>query len=243
MKRALILLLAGLISCSQVSLPTKQVRIGIDADFINAPVGHKSAAVNAFTNELLEEVFKPTRYQIIYVALSFDNMEQNLETGNSALIVSSKDKLYLAKKEFSFSSMFLSLGDVFVTRRSIQAKSFSAFEGKIISLPAGSDLASFFAPFPNIQLNFYISIPQTLEDLVSGKTDGAMIPYLELASAFGVEYERLLKVTREKYTTKGLRLLSLKGKNQDVLQTFNKRLATMMDDGSLDALLQKWNLQ
>ncbi|MCH9811237.1 transporter substrate-binding domain-containing protein [bacterium] len=242
MRQVLIISLLLLSSCSQITLPSKQVRIGIDADFIEAPVGHKSAAVNAFTNELLEVIFKPTRYQIIYIPLSFDNMEQNLETKNTALIVSSKEMLYLAKKEFSFSSMFLSLGDVFITRRTMQVTSFSDFEGKIISLPTRSELIPYFAPFKDLQLNFYTSIPQTLENLVSGRADGAMIPYLELSSNFGVEYQRLLKVSKERYTDRGLRLLSLKGKNMAVLRTFNKRLAAMKDDGSYDALLKKWNL-
>lgn len=241
MRKVLLLPLFCLYSCSTI-IPQKKISIGIDPTFIQSPVGHKSALVNAFTNELLELIFKNTRFEITYQALSFDNMILGLEDQSSDLIISSMDMGFLEKKDFSFSNVFLPLGDLFVTRKNMQATTFADFSGKVIALPTGSNLLSLFAPYCTVKINYYDQIPQVLENLVSGRVDGAMIPALSLSASLAEEYRLLLKVSKNEYSNKGLRLISLKDAHSSVIKTFNKRLSTLQDDGTLHKLLQKWSL-
>ncbi|MCH9623855.1 MAG: Arginine-binding extracellular protein ArtP [Chlamydiia bacterium] len=214
----------------------------MDPSFMNSPVGNKQADVYAFTNELLEMVFKETRYEIVYKDASWDDMLFGLKEHTADLIISSMPTSYEAEKDFSFSAMFLSLGDIFVTRKNISAANFGDFNGKIIAIQEHAPLLSTFQSYPNVNITYYQSTPQALEEIASSKIDGALIPYISLASFLSEEYRYLLKFSNNKYTNTGLRLVSLKEMQQQVIRTFNTRLATLIEDGSLEKLLIKWNL-
>jgi ABC-type amino acid transport substrate-binding protein len=240
MKRFLPLIFLCTLSCSGF-IPKKKVKIGIDSSFTESPVGTKQADVYAFTNELLEIIFFDTRYEIVYRDLSWDSMIFELDNHTSDLIVSSIPELFESEKAYSFSAMFLSLGDIFVTRKNMPEANFNDFSGKIIAIQESAPLSS-FEPYPKINITYYQSIPEALKELASYKIDGALIPYISLASFLSEQYRYLLKFSNNKYTDTGLHLLSLKNAQQDVIKTFNRRLANLIEDGTFEKLLIKWRL-
>lgn len=223
-------------------MPKKKIKIGIDPTFALSPVGNKQAEVYAFVNELLENIFIDTRYEVTYKELSFDNMLLGLNDHSSDIIISSMAPLYEAEKLYSFSAMFLSLGDIFVTRKNMPGGNFSAYSGKIIAIQEDTQLLSAFKPYPNVTITYYQTIPEALEEIASSKIDGALIPYISLSSFLSQEYRYLLKFSNNKFTNTGLRLLSLKDSQKDVIKTFNKHLAILLEDGTLENLLIKWGL-
>jgi len=228
-------------ACS--AMTTKQpLRIGIDPTFLFSPVGTKQNLVYAFTMELFTEIFKGTRYSPTYKELSFDNSLESLSNHITDVIISSLSEDIITDSTYNFSSMFLSLGDVLVTRVDEPLTNFSDLNGKIIAIQRWPNLISLFKDYPEVNLTYYTLIPDVLENISNYTIDGAIIPYLSLASHLSLEYQHLLKINPKKLTSTGLRLLTLSGKNDAVIQTFNKQLALMIENGTFDTLIEKWNL-
>lgn len=239
-KKLSFIVLILFVSCSKI-IPNRKVRIGVDPTFFSSPVGNKQGVVYAFSMELLSEVFDPTRYDIIYKELSFDNTLDSLNDGDSDLVISSLPIIYETSKLYTFSSTFLSLGDVFVTRKNEKAD-FSFYNGKIIAIRNNPEIVSLFANYPEVTLSYYSFIPAALEMIAGYTIDAAIIPYISLSSHLSSEYRNLLNIQTNRLTDKGLRLISVKNKNKGIIRTFNKRLASLIDNGSFENLLIKWNL-
>ncbi len=240
-KKPLLLLFLLLGACSSW-VPKREISIGIDPSFTMSPVGNKQGQVNAFTNELLEEIFKDTRFNIKYVQLSYDNLVDHVDSCGVDFIVSSLPQTLENRDTFNYTSMFLSLGEVFVTRHGASTLDYRNFTGKLIAIENQPSLLTLFSNYPMINLTYYNHIPQALEDIVTMKTDGALIPYISLSSHLSPEYRRLLKVNPSKLTSRGLYLLSLNDRCNLVKHTFNKRLAKLIDEGVYEKLLEKWDL-
>ena len=236
---ALLFLLLG--ACSTWA-PKKVISIGIDPTFTMSPVGNKQGQVFAFTNELLEEVFKDTRFSINYIQLSYNNMVDHIDDCKVDFIVSSLPQTLEDKDIFNYTSMFLSLGEVFVTRNGASTLDYRNFTGKLIAIENQPSLLTLFTNYPMINLTYYNFIPQALEDIVTMKIDGAMIPYISLASCLSPDYRQLLKINPTKLTSRGLYLLSMNNSCNLVKKVFNKRLAKLIDDGTYEKLLEKWGL-
>ena len=240
-KKLSVLLLILFAACSTWT-PKRVISIGIDPTFVMSPIGNKQASVYAFTNELLEVIFQNTPFNIRYVTLSYDNMVDHVDNCKVDFIVSSLSQTLENREQFNYTSMFLSLGDVFVTRLGASSLDYRNFTGKLIAIEDEPFLLTLFSGYPMINLTYYNYIPQALEDIVTMKIDGAIIPYILLSSHLSPEYRSLLKINPTKLTSRGLYLLSLNDRCNVVKQTFNKKLARLIDTGAYEKLLEKWGL-
>ena len=240
-KKRFLLLFLGCIACSSLA-PKKNISIGIDPTFTMSEVGNKQAQVLAFTNELLEELFKNTPFSIQYVQLSYDNMTDTINACEVDFIVSSLSKTVENIDTFNFSERFLSLGEVFVTRVGASSTDYRNFTGKLIAIENNPPLLSLFSNYPMILLTYYNSIPKVLEDIVLMNIDGAMIPSISLSSHFSPDYKRLLKIDPQELTSQGLYLIALNNQCNAVKEIFNKRLGEFIKKGLYQKLLEKWDL-
>jgi len=245
LKKCFLIVILSLVSvftgCSAITAK-QQLRIGIDPTFLSSPVGTKQNLVYAFTIELFAEIFKNSRYTPTYKELSFDNGLESLSSHSTDVIISSLSEDIITDSTYNFSSTFLSLGEVLVTRADEPLTTFNDLNGKIIAIQRWPNLISLFKNYPDVNLTYYTFIPDVLENISNYTIDGAIIPYLSLASHLSMEYRHLLKVHPKKLTELGLRLLTLSGKNEAVIQTFNNQLALMIKNGTVETLLEKWNL-
>ena len=188
-KRFSIVLVAVLIaimpSCSSW-VPRKVVTIGIDPAFFSSPVGNKQGLMYAYIVELFEEVFAKTRYEVQFVELSFDNLLESVDDGSVDCVITSLSPSITTQKLYKFSDMFISLGDVFVTR-SDMSFNLKKFSGKIIAVQQHPNIIPLFADYPSVNLTYYSLIPEVLVKITNFSVDGALIPYLSLASTLSTE--------------------------------------------------------
>lgn len=231
----------SLISCSSLTRG-KVITIGIDPSFELAPVGNRNGPVHAFCVELIEKAFKQTPYSVNYVTLSFTNKERSLHNGECDIIVSSITPNFDTNTMYSFSSTFLPLGDVFVSRVN-ERMNIKDYAGKIIAVPNNPKIISLFANYPMINLTFYqTNTVHVLESIANYTVDGAIVPLLYLSSHFSKEYMRLLQVHPRIMTNTALRLISKKNTHIRALKTFNEQVALMKQSGNLKRLYKKWQL-
>ena len=228
-------------SCSNI-LPYKTVRIGIDPEFISCMIGNRQDLVHGYTVELFENIFSRSRYFIEYQNVSIINMSTRLSNDRVDLIVSCMPIDFLSLNNFEFSSPFLKLSDVFVTRKN-SPKNIKGFKGKIIAINQNGNLLKLFSLYPDVMTTFYTSIGSVLQDIATFKVDGAIVPYLETLSYLSPSYKKELSIHDLDVTTNGLRAIAIKKKNIPIIRHINKRLLKMKKNGEIEKLQKKWSLQ
>lgn len=230
-----------LLSCSS-SAPS--YRIGIDPSFYPLHLSGKEANLYAFTTELFQEISQRQKISFILMRESSSNLEYNLKRGKFAAIISSMPPYLFLEKTFSFSSPYLLTGPVLIAPASANdIEHLKEFSGKEIGIVTGStDAALLISPYPHILIRPYSSIPLLLNAVVAAQSDAALVPRLLAEGYVHDLYEGKLKIVSPPLNDEALRLLTLANAQPELLELFDKGLQELKEDGTVAALLKKWDL-
>jgi polar amino acid transport system substrate-binding protein len=234
-----VLLLCG--SCSNIA-SEKIYRIGVDTSWYPLDLMGKEAAVFAFSNDLLNAIAEKEGLLVQLDTVSWDSLLYyvNQQKDDGALVsilpVLQYDDLY------SFSDPYLMTGPVLVVRVDSTATSLADLSGKEIGVLSGSPIALLAEKDPTVIVRYIDKYPEALNQLALGRVDGVVIPFLLADSYIKNIYQDTLKISSKPLTDEGLRLITLKDMNQELMEAFNKGLATFQEDGTYEKLLRKWKL-
>lgn len=246
LKRFLIFLLSSafflLGSCSGSS-NGPSFEIGVDPSWYPIDLMGKEANVYAFSNDLLQEIARVKKIQISRINMNWDNLFLNLEKNKYQGILSSLYPYLFNKKHYDFSEIYLAIGPVLILSVSSSANSFKMLRGKEIAVLRGSNNDLILEKYPDTLIRTYDSIPKALNDIVSGTIDGALIDVLIAESYIHDLYQGQLKIATAPLTNEGLRLVTLRGQQEELIRLFNEGLDELKKDGSYDKLLSKWGMK
>nr|WP_321304606.1 basic amino acid ABC transporter substrate-binding protein [uncultured Sphaerochaeta sp.] len=148
------------------------------------------------------------------------------------------------KATMAFSSPILSAGQVVIIRNEDAGsiKGIEDLEGKKIGVQIGTTGDFALEAYP-VERRAYDDIGLAIEDMLNGNVDAAVCDSL-IASDFVLSnenYSSRLKVAGEPFTQEDI-AIAVQKDNQELLDLINEGLAKAKDDGSFDALKEKWNL-
>ncbi|AEV28522.1 periplasmic component of amino acid ABC-type transporter/signal transduction system [Sphaerochaeta pleomorpha str. Grapes] len=148
------------------------------------------------------------------------------------------------KNSMDFSTPILQAGQVVIIRTTDKStvKGIENLTGKKIGVQIGTT-GDFALENYQVTKKVYDDIGLAIEDLLNGNLDAAVCDSL-IASDFvlaNANYSSKLTVAGEPFTQEDIAIAVKKG-NTELLNLVNKGLQMMKDDGSFDALKQKWNL-
>ena len=224
------------------SFDKKSYSIGVDPSFFPMELQGKEANVFAFCNELLQELAKLKGVQFERVNTSWDNLLMGLREKKYQAMISPMPPLLFNKEKYDFSKLFLPSGPVLIVRQNADISSFDDLKGKEVAVEPHTEGQNIIEKDPDIITRFYDSIPIVLNEVVRGKIDGALVPYILAISYLQDLYRGRLKIVTRPLTNEGLRLITLKNENRDLLKLFSSGLKELKDDGKYDKLLEKWNV-
>jgi polar amino acid transport system substrate-binding protein len=143
-----------------------------------------------------------------------------------------------------FSTPILQAGQVVIIRTADKdsVKGIENLDGKKIGVQIGTT-GDFALENYKVTKKVYDDIGLAIEDLLNGNLDAAVCDSL-IASDFvlaNANYSAKLTVAGAPFTQEDIAIAVKKG-NTELLNLVNKGLQMMKDDGSFDALKQKWNL-
>ncbi len=235
------LLLTLLSSCG--SLWEKPIyRIGVDPDFKSLEVDGLDGNVYAFCAELFEEIAKKEGMRIAFVKTSWDILERGLEMDRYEGIISGKPVYMQETDQFDHSSLFLPTGPILVTPQDFKGTGLVDLSGKVVAIVSGSKGDLLLEGHPNLTMRFYNSMPEALNSILDGTSDAALIPNLFAQHYVHNLYHENLMVVGNPLNDSGLRLFTLHGKSQNLLDLSNNGLEMLKEDGKLKALQKKWKL-
>jgi polar amino acid transport system substrate-binding protein len=148
------------------------------------------------------------------------------------------------KKSMEFSTPILQAGQVVIIRTADKdsVAGIENLNGKKIGVQIGTT-GDFALENYSVTKKVYDDIGLAIEDLLNGNLDAAVCDSL-IASDFvlaNANYSAKLTVAGAPFTQEDIAIAVKKG-NTELLNLVNKGLQMMKDDGSFDALKQKWNL-
>lgn len=227
-------------SCS--SPPPAHYVIGVDPTWFPLEAPGKESAILGFSYELLQDVAASGKLKLETVQKNWDNILLGLQNRECDAVLSSLSPHSFYEQQYTFSSPYILTGPVLVMARPMGLLHQDSLAGKEIAVPADLSYAALLEGYAKVIVRSYDMVAQVLQDVASGKVDGALIPVL-IAEGYCLDlYKDKLFIVTPPLNQEGLRLVTLKG-HADVLRTaFDEELKTMHKKGAYDALLRKWSL-
>ncbi|MES2344539.1 MAG: transporter substrate-binding domain-containing protein [Chlamydiota bacterium] len=240
MKKSLLWVCLLLLSCCGNNEPT--YKIGVDDLWYPLEIPGKEMNVLGFSTDLLQEIARSQKLQLILVYQSWDNLLEGLNKKQYEGALSSLRPYNFNEKKYDFSNLYLMTGHVLVVPVDSPLDSLDMLNGKEIGFPEGSHEDSLLVNAPGVLPRSYRSVSQALNDILDGSLDGALVDYLSAQSYIQDLYAGMLRITTAPLTDLGLRLVTLKSEPDTLIKAFDAGLKEAIDNGTYAKLAAKWGL-
>lgn len=225
-------------SCSKES--KKNIyKIGRDVNWSSVNLQGREKNMSAFVEELLQEVSLREQIKIQLYSIKGDGLIHALDRQYDG-VLSSLTPSNLS--DYLFSDPFYLLGPVLLTRESTKISSLKDIEGMIVGIPG--ELSTVFTGdilFPSVHFVTYENVNRALSNLLSNSLDGVILNSIPAYAYVTGYYAGKVKVVTPPLTDLGLRLVATKH-SPELIKYFNKALKDMMEDGTYERLLKRWDL-
>ncbi|MES2272772.1 MAG: transporter substrate-binding domain-containing protein [Chlamydiota bacterium] len=218
-------------------------RIGIDPAWYPIDFGRQQPFVNGFTEDLLLEMAQNNGIEFERISANWDTLFDGLKMKKYEGILSSLPPYDFNMAKYDFSHNFLELGPVLIIPTGEEASDLSKMSGQLVGLVTGDPAVLILQKYPDIILRNYPSIPDLLNAVERGEIDGALLDRIPAVAYVRDLYAGKLKIGSAPLNEAGLHLISLKGKNEHLVNLFNRSLDQMQKKKTLQSLLKKWHLE
>lgn len=226
------LLLLFLISTSLIG---NSFIIGRDPNWNSTDLSQRQAQVNAFLNELVQEISTMSKRSIQIQDGNADYLQNGMKEGCLQGIFTIVDPKTANKKRFDFSSPLIFLGPVIVVQTNSQDNSLSDLEGKNVGINSYDQTVLIAQKVRGIVIKNYDNLHFALNDLIEGKLDAVLMPTLQAQALIPQRYPLKLKISSEPLSDEAIRLIVPKGRQSELLTIFNKGVKETKKSG-----LFKW---
>lgn len=217
-------------------------RIAVDPSWYPLELTGREKNVLAFSIELLQEIAKREKLQLVLVRMNWDNLIWGLREKKYQAVLSTLTPYVFYQRKYSFSSPYLLTGPVLVLPANETEMSLKEMQGKEIGVIRGSETVALLQVYPGVIIRTYDSVPEALNALVAGQVDATVVDSLTAQGYINDLYQGRLKVVNAPLTEEGLRLLTGFNETPRLIERFNKGLAALKSSGQYDVLMRKWGL-
>ena len=238
-----LLLLLGVLSSCSSSSEKKIYQIGIDSSFFPLDFGEKQMYVNAFANDLLEEIGKRAGINLQAVPRSWDDLIFDLKRQEYDAILSPMNPTLPNQSQFAFSALCLEVGPVLVAQKGEGFTSLEKMNNAYIGVIQNSRAALFVEMQPNLMPKYYDNDRDLCQAVEVGAVNAAFIGNIFASSFLRDLFQNELKIVSSPFFNQGIRLVVLKDQDEELIRAFDQALEEIKKKGIYDQLLTKWNLK
>ncbi|MCC5831515.1 MAG: transporter substrate-binding domain-containing protein [Chlamydiales bacterium] len=243
MKRILLCLLVFFVSCGTTKPKLGPYSIGRDPTWFPLELGEMAVNITGFTNALVQELRRAEGKNFRVVDIGWIQLFQGLEEEDYAGVFTSLDPNPITENSYSFSDPFLYLGPVLVLPVDSDLQSLLDLEGTIVGAYKYDESILILQSYPSILIETYQQFTDALQAIVDGRLEGALVPNLVAGSLIPALFADRLKIATEPLSNKGLRLVTLKNKHIELIESFNRGLEKFREDGTYIELRNKFGVK
>jgi len=227
-------------SCGSQS--KKSYVIGVDPFFYSIETQGREVSILAFLTDLLKEISHTSTMDISIRQVNWDSLFQGLQEKQYQGIFSGLSPYNFVMEKYSFSPLILPTGPVLVVQTNSKTDSFNKLANREVGVISDSNAVEIVQKYETIIIRNYDSIPKMLNDVMVGKIEGAVAAVLPVLGYVNDLYQGRIKITTPPLTNQGLRMISLKGTDPEFQKKFDTAFEKIKNNGKLEKLLTKWNL-
>lgn len=254
MKKIAVILLAALLTAvccfavAEATLPEKMI-MGFDSAY--PPMTYTDAdgvTYIGFDIDVAQEVCENLGIELVYQPVNWDSKEEELDTAQSIDCIWSGLTMTDALKErFAFTIPYMTNEQVLVVRPDSDIKTKADVASKRLGTQAGSssvtvldDNPDFTAALDGGEPNLYDDFQIALQDLVNGNIDVVLVDSV-VANAYIAKQDDAAKlvVLDEKMLAEEYGV-AFRKEDQALADAVSEQLIALYEDGTLDALREKW---
>ncbi len=241
LKKVLILALLAF-GCQSAPPDLGHYSIGKDPSWFPMRLEEWATPINGFAGAVVQELAEVEHRPFKMVDVAWNQLFEGLEEKDYDAVLTTLPPNVMSLSRFDFSEPLMLLGPVLVVAASSSVTSLEEMRGKIVSVNPYDDSVLIAQSYPLAAIEMYESVPTALEEVQSGEVDGALIPFLDAYSLVDTRFASSLRVATPPLSDKGIRLITLKGENREVIEHFNEGLKRMKRHGDYNRLWRKYNL-
>jgi len=218
--------------------------IGRDPSWYQTEFLGKGREALAFVDELLTEIAREQQLNIRLVRITSDAIFPSLVNGKVNAVVTARElPHYFNQDRYVQSELFYELGPVLIVRRGYPAEELKDLKGKVVGVERGSPLTYALRSDPDVIFVTYANILTALERLEEASIDAVVLPFLPAAIYVNSLFRNDLHIVSAPLLEDGVRVVAPKNVwNPALIESINKGLDTLKEDGRYQALLSRWNL-
>lgn len=240
----ILILVIGYKSCSRVTIISRcGFRVARNQALFPDNIYGKQRNFILFTNELFAAIGRDQNCQFEWVPATIDNLMKGLNDGQweGVLTLMVPDARWY--DTYIFSKSYYYLGPVLVVPISSSVQSMKEIQGKRVGILRQSPALFTLPRFVPIDILQYLSPILALQALERGEIDAIVLDQLFANALIEGIYKGRLRVIPLSIGLDGIRLVAAKGsQGKTLIETFDKGLKNLRDNGTYHKLLEKWDL-
>lgn len=214
--------------------------IAVDPNWYPIDFKDKTPYVSGFTDELLLEISRNSTLRFEKVTANWDTLFSCLKNEKYDAVLSTLAPYNFNTAEYDFSNSLLDIGPVLITVPSAKMRSMEDMNQKIIGIISGSRDIVLLQKSPDIIIRMFDNPAEMLLEVERGGVDGALLPVIPANSYINDGFYQQLMVASPPLDNQGLRLITLKGKQNQLQKAFNSALQKLKRKKTYQKLLKKW---
>ncbi len=216
--------------------------IAFDPDWDELNDFGKEDLLAAFSDELIREIAAEAEFEVRIERASSGRLLGGLTQGHyDGILMPVIQRPPNSLQNFGFSQPYFALGPVLVLPKGAPQMSPESLEGKNIGIEDDSSILTLLYRYPNLDVQLFKNFYVGLDKLATGRIDALIIDALPAYVHIDSRYLGLFQIQSPSLTKGGIKLVSrIDARGKALIETFNKHLQKMQEDGRYNELLSEW---
>ncbi len=225
------------LSCS--GGPSQTFSIGIDPSFSPATLGRKQDYVRGYVEDFLMALSKQSGKSLQKMISPPGSLLTNLEKGKYQAVLSSIEPYNFYLDKYDFSEGFLQVGMVLVVLENSSVRSLEDLKKEALGFIEGAFPSFISEKLPEkVIIKTYPTYADLLDGVEKGEIEGAILERLPALSFLEDTFHKKLRVIEKPVLDRQIRLVTMKGKERNLIRYFNE----INKKQKKEKLLKKWLL-
>ncbi len=216
------------------------LKVGTNATFVPFEFKQEgSEELQGFDIDVAKEIAKRTGKTIEFKNVPFDALVPALDTGEIDMAASGMTITKARMEKVGFGIPYYESGMAVVVKENSSIKGLHDLSGKMIAVQMGTTGADLASKINGAMVKNFDHTSDALLELQNGGVEGALID-LPVAQYYVAKHGDQHLSVIEYPNTKEYFGLAMNKKNKELIDSVNKALAEMKQDGTLNKIYQKW---
>ena len=234
----LLLVCLGTVSPALAQKPV--LRVAADCAFVPFEYVDEKNQIVGFDVDLAKAIGEAIGYEVLFLNQAWDGLIPSLLNKNIDMIASGMSITEERAKQVNFSDpYFTSVLTIVVHKNNNDIATLDDLTGKRVGVQINTTGDFAASDIPDVKISRYNTGPETLQNIVLGIIDAAVID-LPVADAFfaatpNAPLKHVGKVSEDDYFG-----LAMRKEDTELLEKVNAALAKLKEDGTYDEIYEKW---